>query len=43
MLSKIINKLVGRRNIVLCEIAVTTYYILNVAQGNLGQIEGWFG
>ena len=27
MLSKSTNKLVGRRNIVVCEIAVTTYYI----------------
>ena len=27
----------------MCETAVTTYYILNMAQGNLGRIEGWFG
>ena len=43
MLSKIINKLVGRRNTVVCEIAVTTYCVLNMAQENLGVIEGWFG
>ena len=36
MLWKIMNKLVERRNTVVCEIAVTTYYILNMAQGNLG-------
>ena len=43
MLSKIINKLVGRRNTVVCEITVTTHYILNTAQGNLGRIEARVG
>ena len=41
MLSEIINGLVGRRNTVVCEIAVTTYYTLNMAQANLGRIEGY--
>ena len=40
-LSETINRLVGRRNTVVCEIEVTTYYILNMAQGNLGRIEGF--
>ena len=43
MLSNLINKLVGRRNTDVCEIAVATYYILNMAQGNLGRIEGRIG
>ena len=43
MLGKSSHKSVGRRNTVVCEIAVTTYYILNMAQGNLGRIEGWLG
>ena len=41
MLSEIINRLVGRSSTVVCEIAVTTYYILNMAQENLGRIEGF--
>ena len=43
MLSKIINKLLARRNTVVCEIAVITYYILNMAQGNLARIKGFGG
>ena len=43
MLRKIINKLVGRRNTVVSEIAMTTHYILNMAQANLGRIEGRIG
>ena len=33
MLSKIINRLVGRRSTVMCEIAVTTYTVLYTEYG----------
>ena len=36
MLNKIIDNLVGRRNTVVCEIAMTIY-TLNMAQGTAGQ------
>ena len=40
MLSKIMNKLVERRNTVVYEIAATTYYILNMAQEIWGRSRG---
>ena len=33
MLSEIINRLVGRRNTVVCEIAVATYTVLDTEYG----------